>query len=313
MKTSAVTTEDLKRSVLSVPPLAWNADFTPNREANGQLIRYLEDGGVSTLLYGGNANFYNLGISNYGALLEMLTELAGAESWIVPSVGPDYGKMMDQAPIAKALGFPTVMVLPLTFPTTPAGVVTGIRRVAEAFGRPVILYIKLESYIEPEDAARLVDDGLVCAIKYAIVRQDPKVDPCLTRLLELVERRFVISGIGERPAIVHLRDFGLPSFTSGSVCIAPRASTAILRALQTRDYATAERLRQRFLPFEDRRDELSPLRVLHDGVTLAGIADMGPLLPLLTGVPDQDRAAVAKAARDLKAFDATLAGQRMTA
>ena len=62
MKTSAVSPADLARSVLAVPPLARNGDLTLNRAANAALIRHLEAGGVSTLMYGGNANFYNIGL-----------------------------------------------------------------------------------------------------------------------------------------------------------------------------------------------------------------------------------------------------------
>ena len=75
--------------------------------------------------------------------------------------------------------------------------------------------------------------------------------------------RRVISGIGERPAITHWTRFGLRAFTSGAVCIAPALSTAILRALQAGDIATAGTIRSQFLPFEDLRDAHSPLRVLH--------------------------------------------------
>ena len=42
----------------------------------------------------------------------------------------------------------------------------------------------------------------------------------------------MISGIGERPAIAHWKHFGLRAFTSGSVCVGPRGSTAILAALK---------------------------------------------------------------------------------
>ena len=306
MKTSRVTSDDLAGSVLAVPPLAWHADLTPNREANAAIVGHLEAGGVSTLMYGGNANFYNLGLADYVPVLRMLEELAGAETWVIPSVGPDYGKMMDQAPLLRTLDFPTAMVLPLAFPATPRGVEAGIRRFAVAYGRSIILYIKNEGYIEPEGAARLADDGLLCGIKYAIVRDDPAEDAFLTRLVELVDRSLIISGIGERPAPTHLRDFGLIGFTSGSVCLAPRASTAILRALKAGDHARALELREAFLPFEDQRDAISPLRVLHDGLRLAGIADTGPLLPLLTGLEPEQVPAVAEAAQALLAFERAL-------
>ena len=77
MKTDPVTFADLAGSVLAVPPLARNADLTFNRPANAALVKHIEAGGVSTLLYGGNANFYNIGLYEYGAILDSLAEIAG--------------------------------------------------------------------------------------------------------------------------------------------------------------------------------------------------------------------------------------------
>jgi dihydrodipicolinate synthase/N-acetylneuraminate lyase len=243
----------------------------------------------------------------------MLVEMASADTWVIPSVGPDYGKMMDQFPVVRDMGFPTVMVLPLGFPATPSGVETEIRRFVESFGKPIILYIKFEGYLEPEGVKRLVDEGLVYGIKYAIVRKDPTVDDYLTKLLGLIDRRYVISGIGERPAVTHLRDFGLNGFTSGSVCIAPNRSTQILRALKVGDHATAEAIRTRILPFEDLREAISPVRVLHDGVTLAGIAEMGQIFPLMSSLSPAEAETVAPAARDLLAYDREAEGARLSA
>lgn len=49
-------------------------------------------------MYGGNANFYNLGVGDYDATLCHLLAVANTGSWIIPSLGPGYGKAMDQAP-----------------------------------------------------------------------------------------------------------------------------------------------------------------------------------------------------------------------
>ena len=92
--------------------MARHDNLTFNREANATLIRHLESGGVRSLLYGGNANFYNISMGEYASTLEALAELAGSDTWIIPSVGPDYGKMMDQAAILRNSPFPTAMALP---------------------------------------------------------------------------------------------------------------------------------------------------------------------------------------------------------
>lgn len=298
---------DLTKSVIAVPPLARAADLSLNRVANASLIRHLEQGGVSTLMYGGNANFYNVSAAEYPALLDMLLELASPESWIIPSVGPDFGKMTDQVEALRARPFPTAMVLPASAASTSDGAAAGIARFAERLGRPVIAYVRSENYLTPKAIGGLVERGLVTAVKYAIVREDPASDAYLTELIERMDRARIISGIGERPAVTHWRSFGLRSFTSGSVSIAPRASTALLHALQAGAFEEAERLRAAFLPFETLRDGINPIRVLHDGVGLAGIADMGPALPLLSNLEPDARERVAPVAQALRAFDAEIA------
>jgi dihydrodipicolinate synthase/N-acetylneuraminate lyase len=306
VKTQAVTFADLSASVLAVPPLARNADLTLNRAANTALIRHIEGGGINTLLYGGNANLYHISVGEYGALLDQLSDIAAPGTWVIPSVGPDFGKMMDQAQVLRPRAFPTAMVLPATFPNTVAGAEAGLRRFAQAFGKPIIVYIKAEGYLTPESVKRLVDDGLVAAIKYAIVREDPRKDAFLSQLVDLVDRRYIVSGIGERPAIIHLRDFGLAGFTTGSGCVGPRGSAGLLAALKKKDYARAEELRAPFIPLEDLRDAHSPIRVLHEAVRLAEIADTGPMLPLLSNLDAEHHPRVKKAAQDLLATDRAL-------
>ena len=134
MKTSAVTPADLSASVLAVPPLARHADLSLAPDANRALIRHLEQGGVTTLMYGGNANFYHLPISEYAATLDFLEEAAGAQSWVIPSAGADYGKLMDQAAILRTRAFPTAMALPFGNPSNDSGVATALRRFADRLG-----------------------------------------------------------------------------------------------------------------------------------------------------------------------------------
>ena len=105
--------------------------------------------------------------------------------------------------------------------------------------------------------------------------------------------------------IVHLAHFGLASFTTGSGCIAPKAAMRLLKALQQREVATAEALHARFMPLENLRESISLIRVLHDAVTLSGIADMGPHLPLLSASPKDRWAEIKQQADVLAAFEQT--------
>ena len=308
MKTTPVTPADLAASVLAVPPLARRADLSLDPDANRALIHHLESGGVSTLMYGGNANFYHLPTSDYATTLRLLAETAGAGTWVIPSAGADYGKLMDQAAILREFAFPTAMALPFGQPSNDGGVATALRRFSDRLGKPVIAYIKADGYLRPATVGAIAKDGVICGIKYATVRSDPSQDPYLEELLAHVDRRLVISGIGERPAIVHLRRFGLNGFTSGSVCVAPRGSTRILALLKAQRWDEAQKLRAAYLPLEDQRDAHGPIRVLHDAITLAGIAGMGPMLPMITNLDDAERPAVKAAAVALLAHDRALAG-----
>jgi dihydrodipicolinate synthase/N-acetylneuraminate lyase len=301
MITTPLTPAHFTRSVMAVPPLARRPDGTLAEDANGRVIRHLEAGGVTLLLYGGNANFYHLSLGEYDVALSMLARLAGPDSLVVPSAGPTYGLLMEQAKTIRRHSFPTVMVLPQQGITTSLGVANGIRAFADAVGLPVVVYVKNDGYIEPEEIAALDSEGLVSAIKYAVVRNDTATDPYLRKLVSLVDPSKVISGIGEQPAIVHTRDFGLAGFTSGCVCVAPRLSQTMLAAVQRQDWDEAERIRAIFRPLEDLRNAINPIRVLHQAVESAGIADTGPLLPLLTNVEATHVPAIAEAARALLA------------
>jgi dihydrodipicolinate synthase/N-acetylneuraminate lyase len=300
---TTLTPDALTDSVLAVPPLARNADFTLNEAENAKLIRHVEAGGVRTLLYGGNANFYHLPPSEYDRVLTFLAQSAGDRTLVIPSAGPAYGTMMDQAAVLQRHRFPTVMVLPQVGITTSEGVAAGVARFVQAAGVPALLYVKHDGYVEPHDVRRLADEKLISGIKYATVRADPAKDDYLRRLVDVVDRRIIISGIGEQPAIVHLRDFGLGGFTSGCVCGAPRLSAAMLKAIRAKDWAEAERIRAVFRPLEDLRNAINPIRVLHEAVRLAGIAETGPLLPLLSNLPAAEHPRVQDAARRLLEAD----------
>jgi len=75
----------------------------------------------------------------------------------------------------------------------------------------------------------------------------------------------------------------------------------MLRALQQGRDAEAAAIRERYLPLEDLRDSINPIRVLHDAVALAGIAATGPLQPMLSNLDEGDRERVALAAQTLLA------------
>jgi dihydrodipicolinate synthase/N-acetylneuraminate lyase len=283
--------------------LARDAELKINREENGKIIRHIEAGGISTLLYGGNANFYHIAPSEYAEALEIISTESAENTLIVPSVGPTYGTMMDQIATLRNFNFPTVMILPMQGLTTDAGVATGFRKFVETLGKPAVLYIKFEGYLEPETVAQLVNDGLVSWIKYAIVRDDPAKDDYLSRLVEVVDPRLIVSGIGEQPAITHLTRFQINGFTSGCVCIRPDLSQKMLYAINNGQLDIAEIIRKTFKSLENLRNEINPIRVLHEAVASTKIGKTGPTLPLMSPLDPSDAARVKTCAEELSNSD----------
>src|SRR5262245_22419203 len=294
-------------TVFAVPPLPRRRDAkrTIDLDAAECVARHIEAGGITRMLYGGNAFLYHITLGEYEALVGWLASFPGSR-WAIPSIGPSFGRAMDQARMVRQHRFTTVMHLPCGDPRDPAGLEAGIREIAEATGMPLILYLKSEDSFGSDKEAgldavgRLMRDGVGLAIKYAVVRDDPGHDTYLDGLLRRVERARVISGIGERPTVVHMRDFGLPGFTTGSGCIASAASTALFDACRAGDWDRAEAIRAGFIPFEDLRDEWGPARVLHHGTELAGIAPTGPIPPFVTELDRSKLAQLAPVARALR-------------
>jgi dihydrodipicolinate synthase/N-acetylneuraminate lyase len=300
MDTRRIDSARLASSVIAVPPLARNAEGRICRQQNKRLIQYLEHGGISTLLYGGNAVLYHIRLSEYAELLETLRDSCQDSTLIVPSVGPAYGTMMDQVDVLKDFDFPTVMILPQKEIADASGIATGIRRFAEAYGKSIVLYLKHDRWLPPEIVGAMHRDGLISWIKYAVVLDNPLQDDYLREVLDVAPKELVVSGIGEQPAIIHMRDFGINSYTSGCVCVAPKLSMKMLRAIQAKDYYSAEVIRKQFCPLEDLRNGIQPIRVLHHAVSAAGIASMGPMQPMLGELTADQAAKVATAAKALR-------------
>jgi dihydrodipicolinate synthase/N-acetylneuraminate lyase len=310
MKTTSVGPQDLG-GVFAVPPLSRLPDTTRTLdvEQNNLIVSHIVKGGITRLLYGGNAFLYHITLAESANLFSWLAGITG-DVWVIPSIGPAYGRAMEQAALLRRYEFPCVMMLPCGDPRDARGLEQGYREIADAANAKLIVYLKEENNFGPErdaglDAvARLIQDGICVGIKYAVVRQDPAHDGYLEALLQRVDRKFVISGIGERPAIVHTSDWKLPGFTTGSGCIAPRLSQLLFEACAAGDFEKAASLRAAFIPLEDLRDQWGPARVLHAATELAGIARVGPIQPYVSALSAEQRDGLAPVVGKLFEIDA---------
>ena len=158
------------------------------------VARHIEAGGITRFLYGGNAFLYHVTLDEFEPLVGWLSGFA-APRWPIPSIGPSFGRAIDQARMLRAHRFPTAMLLPCGDPRDARGLEAGVREIADAAGIPLIIYLKSEDGFGSDKEAgldaigRLVDDGVAIAIKYAVVRDDPSHDPYLDGLLRRVDRR----------------------------------------------------------------------------------------------------------------------------
>jgi dihydrodipicolinate synthase/N-acetylneuraminate lyase len=295
--------------VFAVPPLARapGKSRAIDFEESSRIVRHIAKGGISRFIYGGNAFLYHLTLDEYEQLLAWQAAIKEDGLWFIPSAGPSYGRLMDQAKLLRRFAVPCVMTLPCGDPRDAAGLEVGLREFAHAADTRLMLYLKAETNMGADlmagldTVAQLVDEGICIAIKYAVVREDPSQDRYLDQLLKRVERRKVISGIGERPAINHLRQWGLPGFTTGSGCLAPALSGAVFSACRAGDYAEAERVRSRFLNLEDLRDAWGPARVLHHALELAGVATTGPIPPFVSELSPEQKKRIQPVAQELLA------------
>jgi len=275
--------------VFAVPALARRNDRARSLdfEQNNKIVAHIEAGGIKRLIYGGNAFLYHITLAEFEDLTDWLATLT-ARLCVIPSIGPSFGRAIDQAQFIERHNFPCVMVLPCADPRDADGLERGYREISAAAKSQLIIYLKDENNFGSDreqgldSVARLIEDGICVGIKYAVVRDDPTIDPYLEALLARVDRKYVISGIGERPAVTHLRDWRLTGFTTGSGCVAPRLSQELFEAARDHDFELALQLRSNFIGLEDLRDSWGPARVLHQSVELASIAEVGPIPPYVS-------------------------------
>jgi dihydrodipicolinate synthase/N-acetylneuraminate lyase len=217
--------------------------------------------------------------------MEAIRAAAAPTTHLITSIGPDFGKAIAQAPIARRLGFKNVMILPTNFPADATGVANGVRKIAEAFGSGVVLYLKREHYVDPDDLAKLIAEKAVSFVKYAVEKTDAAQDAYLDAVLQAIGPEHVASGMGETPIHDHLGMRKLTTYTSGAVCIAPAAASELHALYKAGHSAEALELSRSFLDFEKVRLALGGLQVLHDAIRVSGIADTGPLMPMVSNLP----------------------------
>src|SRR5207247_11475510 len=111
MKTNSISSEDL-RGVFAVPPLARRRDPARSLDLaqNDLIVRHIISGGITRLIYGGNAFLYHTTLAEFEELLEWLAGFSD-QLWAIPSSEPSDGHSTAQTQLLRQFQFPSVTVL----------------------------------------------------------------------------------------------------------------------------------------------------------------------------------------------------------
>jgi dihydrodipicolinate synthase/N-acetylneuraminate lyase len=140
--TNGIKVEDL-HGVFSVPPLPRSTTGKRGLDLDAAegVANHIAAGGITRFLYGGNAFLHHITLAEYEALLDWLADFP-SDRWAIPSIGPSFGRAMDQACLLRRHAFPTAMLLPCGDPRDAEGMERGLREIADAAGIPITIYLK---------------------------------------------------------------------------------------------------------------------------------------------------------------------------
>lgn len=285
-------------------PVALDANLAVNMDQTLTLAHHVRRGGIASLFLAGNANLQSMSHSQFEAVVEIAEE-ASAAGPVTIGLGPELGRMLDQAAIVGRGKLRSVLVLPIIAPADTHGTADGIRHIAGRIGHGVMVDLVRDNHLRPVTLRKLVDEGAITAIRYANIVPNPGDDYYLDRIIEIMGPDRVLSNAGEGALYDHLHVRGLASASSGIATLAPRLLRRIAGVMPS-DPAAAQRLLGPVLELSRIGAMLGPIQVLHDAVSEAGIAQMGPHMPMISKVKDKFRLPFKAAVRAVVSAESAL-------
>ena len=249
-------------------------------------VQYLVQHGVDFIMPEcGTGMVYDASLEEYEAVVGTYLDAAGDAAYIVPGIGPGFGRSIEMGHIARSLGVAGVMIMPVVGPASANGVYNGFREIAKAVQLPTVLYQRRLDIMPVNDVVSLCELDEVVGLKYAVEDVD-----AFDRIVERAgDRAAMVCGMAEDPCIDYM-SHGAVGFSSGMANFVPRMSLTLREKFMAGNKAEAERLRMLMVPFEDFRGENgarysgSALHAAMDYVGLAG----GPVIPFAEDVGPQD-------------------------
>ena len=274
------------RNVLVVAITPRRSDRQVDLQGAYKNVRYLIERGVDFIMPAcGTGLVYDMSLEDYEALVGTFVDAAGDEAWIVPGIGPGFGRSVEMGRIAQSLGVAGVMIMPIVGPASAEGVFNGLREITKAVPLPTVLYQRRLDIMPVADVIRLCELDNVVGLKYAV--EDTAAFEAIAE--KAGNRTAMICGMAEDPCITYM-ERGAVGFSSGMANFVPRLSLTLLRTFASGDTVEAERLRTLMVPFEDLRGErgarysASALHAAMDYADLAG----GPVIPFAADVAAED-------------------------
>lgn len=275
-----MTAKDIRAALTGISGILV-APFDSSDDFDGRPLQRIVDraiaSGVHILVANGNTGeFYGLTMEEAERFVHTAAEQIDGRVPLVAGIGRSVKDAVRLARTSAEAGASALMIHQPPDPfVAPRGIVEYVRRVQEAAGLPVVLYLRNDAIGTARIAELCALEGVV-GVKWASPNPLRLADAMRASPADLVW----VGGLAEiwAPAFYAL---GARGFTSGLINVWPERSVAIHRALEAGDFAAARRLIAGMRDFEDlRAEEMSGTNVTVVKAALASMGeDCGPCRP----------------------------------
>ena len=249
-------------------------------------VHHLIENGVRYIMPEcGTGLVYDATLEEYETVVGTFIDAAGNAAFVVPGIGPGYGRSLEMGTIARSLGASGVMIMPIVGPGSAAGVLEGIGSIVDDVRLPVVIYQRRVDIMPADIVVSLCEKEGVVGLKYSVD------DIGLFKEINdrVGDQAAMACGMAEEPSVAYLQA-GAVGFSSGMANFVPRLSLELLRSFEAGDVVEAERIRIAMVPFEDFRGERGARyssSALHAAMDASGLAG-GPVIPFAEDVVDKD-------------------------
>ncbi|PWC29256.1 dihydrodipicolinate synthase family protein [Teichococcus aestuarii] len=255
----------------------YDAEGNPAPEKLRPIIARCAAAGVDGLTVNGNTSeFYSLSFAEAERMQAEVPALVEGRAIVIAGIGRSVVEAERLARRAPKDGADAIMIHQTPDPfVAPRGVVEYVRRMADASGLPVVLYLRNDG-IGLKSIEELCRIPGVAGVKWAT----PNVMTLAHAMRIVGDQVNFICGLAE-PWAPPMTALGARGFTSGLINVAPERSVTIRDALARGDFATANAEIAAIAGFEALRSEEqngTNVSVVKEALNLTG-HDVGPARP----------------------------------